>query len=1047
MELNDGQRAAVEAAGADILVSASAGSGKTAVMIERVLRLIERGARIDRMLIVTFTKAAAAGMKERLFSKLCEKSKNKNCAEALKKLPQADISTLHSFCVKLARTYFYAIEIDPAFELLGDDDGALLNKCLDVIAERETDKERSDLYEIMLARRKDTAFKKAVKKLYLTAVGTEEPTKWLDECLKFYEDDTAAKEVVERKSEAERKKLAEAARDCAVRTEQAKFERNIAAIISVAEAVEKNDETLICASPRGRLDPCFAELNEEYKFLRASAADFFERSRALRNLCPSAKAKWCAKALRDAARELAEYYENEKKKNGVADYNDLEHYAYAVLNSDVGERIRESYDYIFVDEYQDINPLQEAIIQRIKGKDNLFMVGDLKQSIYAFRGCDPSIFRSKRETFKSDGTGKNIELNFNYRTEPVVIDGINKVFDAVMTSDFGGVDYKSEARLVAARKDGGFFDFVNVVTEKNASERELPEVYRLSKHDFDPDVDADEAESDFVAEEIQKLLLSGKAQPSDIAVLTRSKSALSYMIRDKLKAANTPAFVKETVGSGEKRETAPIVNFMRLIDNAADDVALTATLKSYCSRIGDKTKFEAFPLSSKELAEIALMRTDDEAFWQTAMRAPQLQPFFERLRYYTALAQSASAGEIAAMIAEETDAFNEVRKMSGGDCRSLSELLRSAGDMSVREFLERTDSVGEEESAAPYGALKIMTVHMSKGLEFPYVFLAGVGKEFNKADFRTPYVIDGKWGLAFKYPDEETKKFLPTFLTEAAAIEGMNRALEEELRIAYVALTRAMKGLVVSGSNLREASFKRMLKPPARMADFLYALTPRVVRASAKKIAETVREKAPVAPASDESGVAKEIIKRIEFLKERGERAQKKAKTSVTAAARKQWEEDGYEYGGGDFEGESDAAERGTAYHLFMQLYDFEKSAQSQKEELFRRCPEEAKKVDFEKIERAAELVGRVTGGYTLYREKEFVIDVGGTLMQGVVDLLAVKDGEAIVVDYKTGKNVDNEKYKTQLDLYADAVERLTALSVKAKYICALDLGIIKEIV
>ncbi len=1037
MEFNESQKAAIETTGTDILVSASAGSGKTAVMIERALRQIERGAKIDRMLIVTFTKAAAAEMKARLFSGLCEKRENRHCAEALKKLPQADISTLHSFCAKIARTYFYAIEIDPAFELLGDD-GALLNRCLDVVSETDMSGERSDLYEIMLTRRKDTAFKKAVKKLYLTAYGMPNPQKWLDGCLDFYEDDSKAKTAIADYAERERKRLSAAVKSCAVRTRQAGFERNIAAAESLVNAVENSDESLIAPVPRGRVEPLFIDLNEEYKFLKGAVNDFFERKRGAEQLRQSKDALWCGRALRDTAKELAELYDAEKKKNGVADYNDLEHYAYEILSSEVGERIRENYDFIFVDEYQDINPLQDAIIQKIKRKDNLFMVGDLKQSIYAFRGCDPSIFRDKRAMFDVGRNGKNIELNCNYRTKPKIVDGVNKIFDAAMTADFGGVDYAREARLIAAEKEGGEIRFVNVVTEKEEQEQ-LPDVYRLSRHDFGPKLNADEAESDFVVGEIINLLAQKDVQPSDIAVLTRSKGALSYMIRDKLKAADIPAFVKENVGYASRKETAPLLNTLRLIDNAADDVVLAAVLKSYCAKIGGKD-----PLSSDALAQIAAKRNKDERFWQTAAREPKLSPFFERLKYYTALSQSASAGEILNIIAEETDAFNEVRKSKGGDCAVISELLSAAGDLSVAEFLEKTDAAGEQESAVPFGALKIMTVHMSKGLEFPYVFFAGVKKEFNKADFRAPYVIDRKWGLAFKYPDEQTKKYLPTFLTEAATKESENRALEEELRIAYVALTRAKKQLVVSGSNLKKADFKQLLKQPSRPADFFNAVTFETVRAQSGAALETAPKTVNVFVPSDEDGSASRITKRIETLRELASRQRKRAKTSVTATVRKAWEEDGYEYGEKPLS-DDDGAARGSAYHLVMQYFDFKQSADSQIDSFKKRYAEQAELVDFEKIDRAAKLIAELTKDCKLYREKEFVMDADGTLMQGVIDLIAVKGETAIVVDYKTGRNIDRQEYRAQLDLYAGAAEKLAGLKVVGKYICALDLGILKS--
>lgn len=1042
MNFNAEQSKAITLRGKDVFVSASAGSGKTAVMIERVARLIESGEKLERMLIVTFTKAAAAEMKSRLLARLGETCDNPFCRDAVSVLPLADISTLHSFCVRLAKTYFYAIDVDPAFELLGESGDVLLDKCVDAVAENFDSEQREKLYNIMLVRRRDDMFKTAVKKLYSTAVATVDPIAWLDGCLDLYRDDTQAKHIIADMLENERKILFTAARDLSSRTAQAKFERNAAVAESLANALQNNDASLILPSPRGRVNPAYIELNAEYAEMKKRAAAFFEKSDEMRRLQPSLDAYPFACVLKDAAKELYELYAAEKKKNCVIDYNDLEHYAYAVLGSSCGKEIREAYDWIFVDEYQDINPLQNAIIERIKRGGNLFTVGDLKQSIYAFRGCDPSIFSEKKKRFETSGEGESIELNSNYRTLPEVIEKVNTVFGKVMTASFGGVDYEKHARLVPFAQSGGKFRYVNIKTDRLCKPTPYGSVYAVSEHE-DEDVYAKEnAESDFIVGEIIKLLTYGddeshEVAPSDIAVLTRSRTALSYAVRDKLKRHNIPAFVKESDSFGHRPETAPLIAMLKLVDNAADDIALTSALKSYCG--GFK--------NNDFLASVALTCGKDEPFYAAAARNKELEPFFSRLERYTELKQSVSAGELLNIIARESNAFVYVRKMPGGEdnVRNLGAFLRSTGEDTVEEYLEKLRSSAAAEISAPDGCVKIMTVHMSKGLEFPYVFFAEASHKFNVGDFRTKYIIDRDKGFAFKYPDELTHEFKPTFLYEALKTEGMHRALEEELRVLYVALTRAKKELVISGCDIPDVG-TATARLPSRPSDFLTALTAETVLCEPIKQAEPAAKKVPSLSGGDLEA-AQRISRRIESTKRVFQSKRIKAKTSVTAAARELWADDGY-YRGSDFlpDTDTDAAERGTAYHLFMQHVDFYSDFEEQADRFSRKYETEAKLIDFEKARRAVRVVGELMRGKKLYREKEFILNENGTLMQGVIDIFGVSGGKVWIVDYKTGACTDSPAYVTQLELYAEAVNKLLGLEVTAKYIYSIDSGALTEI-
>ncbi|MCI9031431.1 MAG: UvrD-helicase domain-containing protein [Clostridia bacterium] len=1034
MKFDERQLKAIETTGSDILVSASAGSGKTTVMIERILRLVEGGADLKRMLVVTFTKAAAADMRSKLFRALCERSDSPSCKRALKAVACADISTLHSFCARLVKKYFYAVDVDPAFELLGDGDGMILERCLDKIVENVKEYGAEELYEIMLASRSDRAFREAVRKVYDVAVGMPSPRGFYEECLDFVKDDRQAKATVESALKEDETALSAALADCKLRSEQAGFSRNLVSLDEAVAALEHGDETLMNRSPSGRVDAEFEELNEEFKFLKNEAKERIKKRKACETLARSENAYDYARALRDCAVGLSELYEKEKEKKAAVDYNDLEHYAYAILRSEYGDGIRASFDYVFVDEYQDINPLQNAIIGLIKRENNLFLVGDLKQSIYAFRGCDPSIFAEKCEAYSSGG-GTNVELNANFRTCPEITEKVNLVFSQCMTRDFGGVDYAERACLVPSRTDKGAFEYVNIVTrEKEANA--TPSVYRLSEHEDSRAGKAD-AESEFIVSKILSLLGGGydgsPVSPSDIAVLTRSRCELSYLVRDKLKAAGVPAFVREDENTLSP-ETSPLSAVLRLTRNVCDDIALCTALVSY---VGG--------LDSSDLAAIAETMGENEPFHVAARRSAKAARFFERLDNYTERSHSVSAGELLSEIVFDCDAFTEAEKLPNGEERhvALAAFLSGIGELTVDEFLANEEERGRAGNGAPEGSLKIMTVHMSKGLEFEHVFLAGVNRRFNRRDFTPPYFADRKWGLAMKYPDPDKREWTATYLTEAARLELTRRTLEEEMRVMYVAMTRAKRTLTVSGTDISEVMpYKRRLSRPSRPSDFLCALIPAKTEALDEAEEITIRGVKRVFAGGDEEE-ARRIAERMNFVYPH---AEKLAKTSVSAAVHENFTDDGYYVGAQNFAGDdADGAERGTAFHLFMQKLDFSMPFDFQKAAFEAEFPREAELVDFEKAEAAAKLIVSAVGNAKLYREKEFIYDDGGTLVQGVIDLLAVDEDGAIVIDYKTGGNVKRKSYAAQLALYARAVGNILGIKVKSCLICALDLGEIFE--
>lgn len=1033
------QLRAIETRGKDVIVSASAGSGKTTVMIERILRLIEEGEDLKRMLVVTFTRAAAADMRAKLFRALRQQSENVYCARALDDLSSAQISTLHSFCGNVARTYFYAIGLDPSFTLLDEKDGALFSRCLDEICE-DLSESGDMLYEMLLSSRKDKKYKAALSKVCKTAMSMPDPEGWLESCTDGYDDDTEAKKIIADDFAEKRKKLCVSVKDCLTRCLQAEFSRNVDALNSVVSALESGRAELPIPSPRTRVPSEFFDLNEEFKQLRGQAEDLLKKERESKDLAPSAWAKPFASSLVSAARRVMELYGSEKKKKAKADYNDLEHYAYEILQTPSGDKVRDAFDYIFVDEYQDINPLQDAIISLVKKEGNLFMVGDLKQSIYAFRGCQPAIFAEKYARFKNGG-GEAVELNKNFRTEQKIIDKVNAVFCECMSEGFGGVNYRESARLVATRKNGGYFRYANVIAEKQEPPAVSSPVYRISEHEFIDESTAVGAQSDYVVERILELLTydgeDGRAEPRDIAVLARSNSNLTRMIREKLSRAGIPVFLKEETSPAVRPEIAPIVSLLSLTDNPEDDVELAAALLGYVGGF-----------KSDDLAAALDAAGAGASFKEAIEGDEKFAPFMSRLSGYIAAAQSVSVSELLSRMAVDTDAFVKVRKLYGEDGeRALSAFLAMASnETQLAEFLEKIKQ-SPFECASSNDSVRIMTVHMSKGLEFDYVFYVGAEKEFNMTDFRSPYLIDPRFGAVIKAADETSRKFVPTFLSEAAEIVRKRGALEEEMRIAYVAATRAKKGLEIVGANIKPPSLKQKISLPTRPCDFFAALTPTAVRPDGAETDIAPPEAVKVYVGGDER-LAEKIREKIDFVYPF---ARVRAKTTVSDIIRE--EDDGYFYGEPEASlSEEDArvrtsgsgsfgAERGTAFHLFFRELDFFADFDKQAAAFSEKFPKEAALVDFEKAKVCHRLVSGIADGYKLQREREFVFDKDGTLVQGVIDLLAVGDGGALVIDYKTGRDPRDPRYRAQLDLYAEAVEKILRIKVKEKYICAVDCG------
>lgn len=1022
------QTAVIEGEG-NMLVSASAGSGKTATMIEKICRLIERGVPLDKMFVATYTVAAAEDMRYKLAVEL-EKG-DERCKAALETLPNAEIGTLHSLCSRLIRTRFYLTDADPAFEMLSEQDAALMkNQAVDAVLARGGDDCFTVVYDALLQARSD----KPIKRLILDTVDfvrtQPDPDGWLDGCLRLYDDPAAVAAELNAYTQAEREELRGRVRALAVDTQAADFARNVPLCYTLSEYLDGGQ-----LPPRatGRVDPLFADLNERYKACLDDVKAFRDEAERRAGLPDAGDARREAALFVQLVRDTAAAYDALKAEKGALDYADLEHKALEILRAGVDV----PYTHVFVDEYQDINPLQEEIVNLLARNATLFQVGDVKQSIYAFRLCDPSIFLRRYAAYTRGEGGKAYELNTNYRSDGGVLDAANRVFDRLMTPSFGGIDYRGTARLQAGRPvrtpDAVTF---RIVTGEDKPV--LPPVYRVES-DGGCGVDPEAA---LVARDIRALLESSRGnhpvRPEQIAVIMRSRTQLLYAVADALELAGIECAVCAKESPAQSDAVRPLLNALRLIDNRDDDIMLAAVLLS---------PFGGF--TAEELAEIPVT----DRFTPSVMRyrgrlSDKLDAFFAKFDEYERLAWFLPADELAGKVASDAHYFEYLYAQSGGRTMAaeagafLAAMSASGHCAQLADYIEYALNAPPVERVTGAGAVKLMTAHASKGLEFDYVFFVGAETKFRLSDADRTVNPDREWGLGVKRFDFSARRIESTKLTELIRLRQKKKMLEEEMRILYVALTRAKERLYIYGK--RGKQYEGGDLAPTSNLNFLLPALSNVEYVDPSEVKLTPPTFTRVLSRAD-AALVREIGNRLAARPAPRTEPQKTTVTKLATDALDETEaaveaeyvdtERAPKGAGGDA-----ATQKGTAYHLMMEHIDFKADFAAEWERLCRKFPLESALCDRADIEACFAIVGKLAEGYTLYREQPFIAARDGLLVQGVIDLLLVKGDEAVVLDYKTTRAdvaalAHKKEYLYQTALYASAVERLLGRNVTGVYL------------
>lgn len=1075
----DEQWQAIRARHCDLLVSAGAGSGKTAVMIERICSLLGEGADICEMAVSTFTNTAAADMKRKLSKALAKKSDEAaarakdevdpvrkqeearlaaHFAAQLKRLPSAEISTLHGFCARLIKAWSFDTDFDPESTVLEEgEERALKDEAAEraIAAAKESgDRDFAGLYAAFLQNRNHRRLKRAALAVYEYARAQTDPDAWLartaersdEEYRAFlYADvDRDAKRLIEK---IERLKPSMAASG---------YAPDHAALLRLSDCaaagVPFDGET-----PRLVKRPEYADLHEAFKEVKGEYAQICKRRQKIADMPSSDTSLPYCRALSASARALGELYAASKRARGKVDYADLEHGALRILRGEHGKEIVEKYRYVFVDEYQDINPLQEEILRCFRCE--MFYVGDVKQSIYGFRMCSPEFFRAKWEAY-GRGAGKTVRLIANFRSSNAILDTVNRVFSAVMTEDFGGADYKNAAFVAGKNLQGSVCARLVTVPEEESA---LPvSVYSAQEDACETEDGAIEAEADATVDEILDMLdgeipdedgekgATRRVRYEDVAVLVRSRGAFCDVLQRKLRALSVPVtVVSSDVPADEFASVSVLLSFLHLLDNARDDVRLSAVLLS--------PLFGAF--TTDELACIAgegKKRQDAPTFCDAvrlyakqgrdeALRA-KTDAFLRELDGWREAAATSTASDLAGNVTAHYECFARSLSMGGArEAAALDAFLQSVADAeqdTLHDYLRYIASCGVPRIAVQDGggAVRIFTVHASKGLEFPCVVLPNLHKQFNLGDTRADVLCDKDEGVVLRTFDfdERTIESNPRFA--ACARKKRREVGAEELRILYVAMTRAKYRLSLIALDKQRAEGKEAEGAGAYI-DWLYGFLTEIAAQTdtAERFAQEEREQEE----ETDEALAATLAARF-AAEEKRVRTQRSAaadaplKASVSGVAHADDEEKTPALYGDD----DRAAQKGTAYHKFMQWVQWDKTGEW--ERLCAHFPREGALVDRQEIEDAFARVAKFIDGRPHLREQAFVYnaapqDVGlqgesTVLIQGVIDLMVRnEDGSVTVVDYKTGKeqNLHSEAYRKQLALYKKAAEKVLGVNVR----------------
>ena len=1253
----DEQLLAIETRGKNLLVAAAAGSGKTAVLVERIIKIItddNNPVDIDKLLVVTFTNAAASEMRERIgdaiSKKLEEMPDSKMLQRQLALLNKSNITTIHSFCLDIIKNNFHLIDLDPGFRI-GDETECTLIKqdVLIELFEDKYDKEDEDflnLIEAYCTNRDDERLKEIVLKLYNFSMSGPWPSVWLRE--KAQEFNINSLDELEKASwykvlkeslyldlNNAKNGLDEAIKICEEDSDLAPYLLNLKpelngienAINSLNLNLEQIYKAIKDIEFAYRIKTVKKGLGDELdkkkvKSLRDDvkkkinqikggvfSVSLDETLNGIKNMYP------IIKSLTELVIEFSDRYVKKKMERVILDFNDLEHLCLKILTcndengevyaSSVAQKFREKFEEVLVDEYQDSNNVQETIISMVSRKDldnpNVFMVGDVKQSIYRFRQAKPELFLEKYNSYSEEDNKKNrkIMLYKNFRSREEVIKGVNFIFKSLMSKTVGELDYtdKEALNLGASydeiNKDNVYFqdnEFIDLDKIEVSGALELHILDKSSdfedgkneindeddkENDNEEDLSAVAIEARIIAKRIKELINPSdgkcfmvfdknlnryrKITYKDIVILLRSTKNWADTIVEELSFGGIPVYADINTGYFQTIEIRTIMSLLHIIDNPMQDIYTIASMRS-----------PIFAFTSEELADIRILNRDNYFYLNVKDIAEDVYNerinkslkdkcvyFIEKIGSWREKSLYMPIDEFLWYLYSDTSYYGYVGAMVNGIQRQanlrilfqrakqyeqtsfkglfnfinfINKLRKSSGDLGTAKIL------GENEDV-----VRIMSIHKSKGLEFPVVFLSGCGKQFNLRDINDSLLFHEELGIGADCIDIKKRIRYTTLQKYAIKKKFELETLSEEMRILYVALTRAKEKLIITGSsyNLQkdiDACYKagvkgfnkvipsELLKQKSYLKWIMTALIKHkdgdILRQGKNEFVEisddlsswkiNFHKKSDFGVENVEDSIEKknisilslnysnfevdeEIRKRLEFRYKYRDVCSVPSNISVSDI--KKAEEEIFEPQAENLFSEEknrkkprfimeekglSKAEKGTAMHFVMQKLDLNKvnllnEIKEQIKNMFEKgliTKDEEESINIFKIQKffKSNLGQRLLKAYKenkqVFRELPFITEIPvkriekdlidkifnneKLRLQGIIDCFFEEDDGIVLLDYKTdyvenGKEKEIlDKYRVQIDLYTETLERVIGKKVKERYLYLF--GIDKEV-
>lgn len=1179
------QQKAIDLRNRNILVSAAAGSGKTAVLTERIVRMVadrEHPVDIDRLLVVTFTNAAAAEMRERIRQEVERRleadPENIHLQKQASLLHNAQITTIDSFCLFLIRNNFNDIGLDPGFRVA--DEGELKLMRQDVLGQlleqkyQEGSAAFTDCVEYFTGGSNDSLLEEYINKLYDFSMSYPWPEDWISQCKSDYliadvtelEESSWCRyltEYIQIIVEEGKTRLEEALEICNRPDGPYMYGPTLEQDLKMLEGIcgrksledyrtafetvcfkslsSKKDET-VSTDDRELVKEIRNGIKKQIKvvkdtYLILSSAKVVQRMQA---------ASGCVETLLSLVLDYKRMLDERKRAENVIDFQDMEHMALAILlhKQEDGSSVaapaaleyRHFFEEILIDEYQDSNLVQELLLQSISGEEeghfNRFMVGDVKQSIYKFRLARPELFMEKYDCYpKEDSDCQRIDLHQNFRSRMQVIDSINALFTKLMGKRLGGVEYDAGAALYPGAE--------YPEEEEDAYRTE----YLLAQKDPGSQLSVREQEALLIAGKIRALYRSlkimdketGRLRPArygDMVILLRTASGWVEEFKAILEREGIPAYVSSRTGYFQTSEVKALLQLLRVLDNPLQDIPLYGTMHSF---------FGGF--SEEEIAQIRAVDKKAPLFellkeYQGESKE-KVQMFLEWISGYRDMTAYTPIHKLIQKILLDTGYLDYVTARPGGSQRraNVEMLLTRAAAFEntsyygLFHFLRYIEQL--EKYEVDYGeadvldenadVVRIMSIHKSKGLEFPICFVAGLSKRFNMQDAAGRLIADADMGIGVDYVDNELRLQSHTLKKHSVALKMRLDALGEEMRILYVAMTRAKEKLIMTGmvadaekvrerleqsdrlekgkekipfSTLAEANcYLDFILPCLKKDQVQVAASEELQMGGLREAVEGLgRERQLFGTAADEE-LLNDLSERLDRRYPHEELAQLFVKTTVSELkmqaihhlSEKAESEEGFTrhlFEDAEVvpyipsfiksrEGLS-GTDRGSAYHKVMELLDFKaleeqtdlgREAERQMdafvsggrlEQQWRDAVSAQKLLIFLESPLARRMM-RADAEGGLYREQPFVLGLSAQLLgeqfpeqeqvliQGIIDAYFKENNKIILVDYKTDTVSTEEelirRYRTQLDYYAQALQRLTGMEVAEKILYSFALG------